>query len=719
MRNIFTIFLCLISLLPAKAQRTCATADVIQQKIKDNPRLLQQLQATENRMVQGQTQRRFNSMLRSTAANKTVTIPVVVHIVLENPDLVTDEQVMSQIAVLNQDFSATNANIHQVPAVWQPLIGDAQIQFCLAQRTPEDDPTSGIVRVKTSRTQFSITNSAPDVKHKNTGGADAWNTDQYLNIWVCKLDANNLGVATAPNSGFPADEDGVVILYTAFGTTGTAQPVFNLGRTTTHEIGHYFGLRHIWGDDDAGGTRESCDVDDGIADTPKQGKRSFGCLPFPTTDACSPTAPGIMFMNFMDYSDDACMQLFTAGQVDRMRFVLENMRASLLTSQGCSPVALNNQDAAITQINAPVGKQCDNGIAPVVVLKNKGALPLKQVTIAYSVNNGTPVTYQWTGTLTSLQQTTVQLPPATVAIGTHTLRAYTMLPNGVPDQVPENDTTVGSFHYDADATLPFLEGFESNTYPPAGWEIFNPDKSFTWELTRDAAQSGSASVVMRNLGYAVNGQIDDLISPVFDSKQEDSVFLFFDLAAAVYSDPKTLNNVWDTLEIFISTDCTKSLTSVYKKWGPNLITRPTAIQTEFIPTANEWRRDSIDLTTFARLGKFQVIFRNTSNAENNIYLDNIRMIGREVNPHLKEQGVLVTPNPTDGLVYVTFLTVPEDLEAIALYNTAGQLVARQPATAINHSNRFTFNLVNEPNGVYFVKLIYRNRAKTIKILKVR
>jgi hypothetical protein len=718
LRTIFISFFCLISLLPAKAQRTCATADVIQQKIKDNPRLLKQIQATQQQMIQGQLQHRQFSMLRS-AASPTVTIPVVVHIVLENPELVTDAQVLSQINVLNKDFTASNTDINQVPGVWQPIIGNAQIQFCLAQRTPENDPTTGIVRVKTTRSQFSVNNSAPDVKHNNTGGSDAWNPQQYLNIWVCRLDANNLGVATMPNSGFPADEDGVVILYTAFGTTGTAQPVFNLGRTTTHELGHYFGLYHIWGDDDAGGSRESCTVDDGIEDTPLQGKRSFGCLTFPKVDACSPNPPGIMFMNYMDYSDDACMHLFTAGQVDRMRYVLENLRTPLLTANGCTPVVLNNYDAAISQMNSPVGKLCDNGIAPKVILKNKGILPLTKVTINYTINNGTPVSYNWTGTLNSLEQAAVQLPPATVTVGLHTIQAYTSLPNGIPDQVPENDTTTGSFHYDTDATLPFQEGFEGNLFPPYGWEIFNPDNSFTWELTRDAAKTGHASVVMRNLGYSVNDQIDDLISPVVDSKQQDSVFLFFDIAAAVYSDPKTLNNVWDTLEIFISTDCTKTLTSVYKKWGPNLITRQTATQTEFIPTAGEWRRDSVDLTNFARLGKFQVVFRNTSNSENNIYLDDIQLIGKPVNPHLKEKGVLVTPNPTDGLVYVSFLTVPVDLENIALYNAGGQLVAQQPASAINRSNRFTFNLVNEPNGVYFVKLIYRNRAKTIKILKVR
>ncbi|ASZ12443.1 hypothetical protein CK934_16480 [Chitinophaga sp. MD30] len=695
----------------AQGQRTCASADALQERIKKSPYLLNKQQQIEQQLLQ---LRQMKSNQREAA--QPVSIPVVVHIVLQNPAQITDAQVFSQIAVLNRDYTATNTDISKVPAVWKSIIGNTQYQFCLAQRTPNGDPSNGIIRVATTKASFSNPlNAVPDVKHANTGGSNAWDPRKYLNIWVCQIEGSTLGVATSP-SMFPDDEDGVVILYTGFGTEGTAKAPFNLGRTVTHEIGHYFGLRHIWGDDDADGTAR-CTVDDGVDDTPLQGKRNFNCPTFPFTDNCSPAVPGIMFMNFMDYVDDACMYLFSAGQSERMRNTLTAVRPYLLTSDGCTPVNLAEQDASIQTVLSPIGQQCSEDIVPRVLLRNRGSRAITNVQIQYRIDNGTPLSFNWTGNLASLQQTEVVLPSSTSSAGIHTITAYSTLPNGVVDQNTANDTAKAGFRYDNSPPFPFSEGFEGNTFPPASWEIFNPDNSFTWEKTRDAARSGSASVVMRNLGYATNGQIDDLVSPVFDGRQEDSVFLLFDVAAALQSDPSS-NNLWDSLEVLITTDCGKTLKSLYKRGGPDFVTRKTPVLTEFVPGNNEWRRDSINLTPYIKQGKFRIIFRNYSNYENNIYLDNINLTAKKVNSKLREKGVLVTPNPTSDLVLVSFYERPTDLEAVNIYNAMGQLIAQQPATALNN-NRLTFDLVNEPNGVYFVKLIYKNRAQTIKISKVR
>lgn len=664
-------------------------------------------------MLQGQQRQRLHA--RTEAVRASVSIPVVVHVLLDDPSLVTDAQIQSQIDVLNRDYNAVNPDISQVPSVWQPIIGNTQIHFCLAQRTPGDEPTNGIVRVKTAPGQsFSILNGAADAKYAATGGTDGWDHSKYLNIWVTRLSGNYLGVAAPPGTGYPLEQEGVVIQYTAFGTTGSVGRVYNLGRTATHEIGHYFGLKHIWGDDNGG-----CTIDDGIADTPLQGDNTYGCPSFPKLDNCSPTFPGIMFMNYMDYTDDACMHLFTAGQVDRMRFVLENISESLMSSDGCTPPVLVNNDASLVGITAPDGKICDNHITPVVILRNRGINPLTAVTIWYQLNGGALTQYQWTGNLGSLQQATVTLPGTDVAINTYNLKAYTQSPNGQPDGNLLNDTANIRFRYDAEARLPFSQGFEDDSFPPPGWDLYNPDRSFTWERSRDVGRNSQASALIRNLGYNTNDQTDDLITPVIDPQGADSVFLFFDVAAAVYSDPATTGISWDTLQIITTNDCRQTGTLLYSKWGPNLITRAKPIQTEFVPTANEWRRDSVDLTAIAHKGKFQVAFRNISNSENNIYIDNINIVTKEVNPALREKGVLVNPNPTTGVFWVTFYQVPEDLQQVSIYNTQGQLMGSQPASAIGAGNRLTFNLVNEPNGVYFVKLIYRNRANTIKLMKVR
>ncbi|MDQ0106607.1 hypothetical protein J2T02_001718 [Chitinophaga terrae (ex Kim and Jung 2007)] len=710
------LLILLISFLGVKtvtAQRKCGTVVALQNRIKETPSLKKLVLETEQRLLSGQQQRK---LLRADALPQQVTIPVVVHVVLDDTAAVTTEQVISQIEVLNRDYNAANPDVSQVPAVWKSLVGNTRINFCLAQRTPSGEPTNGIVKVKTPAGQsYSVTNGAPDVKYNSTGGSNAWDTRKYLNIWVTRISNSYLGIAAPKGFGYPAEQEGVVIQYTAFGTTGSVGKVYDLGRTTTHEIGHFFGLKHIWGDDNG-----DCSDDDGIKDTPLQGANTFGCPTFPVTDQCTPAAPGIMFMNYMDYTDDACMHLFTNGQVDRMRYFLENLVGTLATSDGCVPPNLSDLDASLTSVTAPTGKICDPAFTPVVTLRNRGIQPLTSVTIAYRLNNGPLTSVKWTGNLKTFSDTVISLPAGNVPIGSYQLTAFTQLPNGQADQDASNDTAYSLFRYDAEALLPLEQGFEDDSFPPPGWDIYNPDKSFTWERVRDVGHNSNASALIRNLGYNTNDQVDDLLTPVIDPQNADSVFLFFDVAAAVYSDPNsTQGNKWDTLQILATTDCRKTGEVLYTKWGANLITRKTPVQTEFVPTAQEWRRDSVDITAIAHKGKFQLAFRNTSNSENNIYIDNINIVARPVNQQLREKGVLLNPNPSAGIVWLTFYQVPQDLLQVSIYNVSGQLITSKPASAIGAGNRMTFNLVNEPNGVYFVKLIYRNGANTIKLLKVR
>ncbi|TMR32004.1 zinc metalloprotease, partial [Nonomuraea zeae] len=263
--------------------------------------------------------------IRMSSRTGVISIPVVVHVV-HNPAApeqnISDEQIHSQIAILNQDFRAANPDVSQVPAVWKGLVSDAMIEFHLATRDPNGQQTSGIVRVPTNRPDFSHDDS---VKSSATGGADAWPADQYLNMWVCQLRGGLLGYAQFP--GGPPDTDGVVIRHSAFGNTGTAAAPFNLGRTATHEIGHWLNLFHIWGDDG-----EGCSGDDKVDDTPNQGGGNTGMPKFPHI-SCNNAPNGDMFMNYMDYTDDAGMFMFTSGQSLRMNACLEGPRASLLVPQ--------------------------------------------------------------------------------------------------------------------------------------------------------------------------------------------------------------------------------------------------------------------------------------------------------------------------------------------------------------------------------------------------
>jgi hypothetical protein len=254
-----------------------------------------------------------------TRQREVVRIDVVVHVVASTDDQdISDEQVVSQFEVLNRDFRAANADVGDVPDPFVPLVADARIEFALATTDPDGHPTSGITRTRTDLAEF---DSNDAVKSASTGGADPWPSDRYLNLWVCRLGGGLLGYAQFP--GGPPETDGVVVLDTAFGTTGTATAPFDLGRTSTHEIGHWLNLFHIWGDDGDG-----CGGTDEVDDTPNQGGPNSGRPTFPHI-SCNNGPNGDLFVNYMDYTDDAGMVMFTAGQVTRMAACLEGARRPL------------------------------------------------------------------------------------------------------------------------------------------------------------------------------------------------------------------------------------------------------------------------------------------------------------------------------------------------------------------------------------------------------
>ncbi len=293
--------------------RDCGTMAVHERLLRTDPSYRLARVASENRHWQ------LAALGASPGRAGITVIPVVVHVVWKtNAQNIDDQQIKSQIEVLNHDFRKTNSDIGSVPGAFAPLAADARIEFELATTDPQGDPTNGITRDKTTKDSFTDND---DVKHAANGGADAWPADAYLNLWVCQLAGTLLGYAQFP--GGPAATDGVVIRHSAFGTTGTAAAPFNLGRTATHEIGHWLNLRHIWGDDGGG-----CNGDDFVADTPNCADSNTGKPAFPHI-TCSNGPNGDMFMNYMDYTDDDAMFMFSAGQVARMQTSLDTDRPSI------------------------------------------------------------------------------------------------------------------------------------------------------------------------------------------------------------------------------------------------------------------------------------------------------------------------------------------------------------------------------------------------------
>ena len=268
----------------------------------------------------------------STVVHRNVlTIPVVVHVIFKDDiQNISEDQVKSQIDVLNADFRKMNENFNETQEPFKNRAADVEIEFCLVKVDSTGSESTGITYQQTDVDRIGTTDFW---YQSDNGGTDAWNPEKYLNIWVCDLGGDGiLGFASMPGTAEPMQSDGVVIDYRHFGTIGTAtnsQP-YHLGRITTHEVGHYLNLEHLWGFDTGG-----CDQDDFVEDTPNQNSFSEDCPSFPSYDDCTNEGIGLNFNNFMDYTDDSCMTMFTEGQKLRMLATLSGPRANLVQMSAC------------------------------------------------------------------------------------------------------------------------------------------------------------------------------------------------------------------------------------------------------------------------------------------------------------------------------------------------------------------------------------------------
>ena len=334
---------------PVNEHEQCGTQQWLETQMKAYPGLKQQYEQMEKKLGDAVTQKlqiakaashgpvQLNALM---ADAPVFSIPIVFHIVHTSPSSITDAQIYALLDTLNKDFSGTNGDSVKIPAAFKPFFGKSNIRFCLAQRTPAGAATNGIMRYTSSTISSGSGSSNDPIKSSSAGGADAWAPNKYLNVWIGTFSSSGLlGYASFPitspeNPGGLLSQQGLVIEK---GTIpGGSITGYNNGRVLTHEAGHYFWIRHIWGD---GFCADDFPNTPGIDDTPPASGPSSGCGTGVVATGCSGSYPdGRMYRNYMDYSNSDCMAMFSVGQTIRMAITLDSFRVSLKTSNGCEPV---------------------------------------------------------------------------------------------------------------------------------------------------------------------------------------------------------------------------------------------------------------------------------------------------------------------------------------------------------------------------------------------
>lgn len=451
LRSALTLFLLFTFCSSLYAQKRCATVEY--QKLNRTSGKVFETDEQFEKALAEKIRARKNNPFQNLTSGIPYRIPVVVH-VIHNGEVegvgrnISDAQIISQIEVLNKDFNRLNTDAVNTPAEFASTAGTLNIEFVLARQDPDGQSTDGILRVDGNRDQWSLS------QEEEFKALSYWPAEDYLNIWVIKFSAF-LGYAQFPvSSGLPGLEDennnrltdGVILDYRVFGTDDAGpfdlDDQYNKGRSATHEVGHFLGLRHIWGDD------TGCSASDFSDDTPNQGEETYNTPAHPLADNCS---SAIMFQNYMDYTDDVSMNLFTWNQIDRMITVLANSprRNTLSGSHGLEEPIPGDIDVELVEIENPVSIICDQSPELRFTVANLNGDPVTSLTIRFTINS---LTTEAAVNFTGVPFTTVaeiKVSGVTLVVGENTIGVKILDINGKTDPNPANnelETSVQVLH---------------------------------------------------------------------------------------------------------------------------------------------------------------------------------------------------------------------------------------------------------------------------------
>ncbi|MCD6019717.1 MAG: domain containing protein [Bacteroidetes bacterium] len=618
MRSIFNTFIFLLFSTAVQAQNTePCYFDKYQRNNKKS------VDAAES--VIGQNLTRAQQKLLSTNSTLKI-IPVVIHVIHDGgTNNISDAQIQSQIDVLNEDFrkkAGTNGFGNGV---------DTDIEFCLAKKDPLGKCTNGIVRVKSGLTNHQT------YQRGQLSLLSYWDNTRYLNIYVVKNINNGSGtVGYASFPGGPSNEDGIVVRHDYFGKTGTAAA--SLGRTTSHEIGHWFGLYHTF---NGGCGVDTCADGDIVCDTPPAANPNYGC---PVINSCFNEVPDVndQIQNYMDYSNDNCKNMFTNGQKQRMQATLLSLRSDIwqpwnIDSTGCDSGFVNSNCNVIADF---VSLNPDICVGSSIIFYNR------------SQNN--PTSYQWffqggTPAMSSIANPTVSY----LSIGSYQVKLITTNSYGTDSLILSNYINVTT--PPVGQSLPYAENFESVTFPPNGITIDNPDGGITWERdTIATAYQGVASAKINNLINTNYGQSDAMVLPGLDfTSFAGTPYLIFKWAYAK-SDP----NYSDEMIVLVSKDCGVTWTQVFYRTGTALTTGSTQA-TPYIPNPGTvWKIANIGLLAYATYSNVLIKIVNVTDGGNNLYIDNINigaLMTGITESNQPSNDFVIYPNPAKSLFSVEYI----------------------------------------------------------------
>ncbi len=385
-------------------------------------------------------------------------------------------------------------------------------------------------------------------------------------------------------------------------------------------------------------------------------------------------------------------------------------------------------DAGISNIASPFQEVCGGSFTPIVTIQNKGINNLTSAIINYQIDNGTVNTYTWSGNLAQLSKAKVTLSSQSVSAGTHTFKAYTTMPNGVADIVPANDGITISFNSLTHGISSIAEGFESKTFPPAGWRLQGTDSAWGWRTTTQDSQfvaeefevlktfpngaNGSlTSIYFDNDGPDNLGKSYSIRTPQVDFTNASSPSLTYNYAYAPFQDTTGANTATDTLAVYYSADCGSTWHSLLKKGGLDLSTiggYAYANTYPFVPASNQWKQETVDLNLGGLTGQPEVMFsfENRSDFGHMLYLDNINIstVTGIVNEKQESISVNIYPNPNNGLFTLSINAIDNANYIVEIRNILGQIIYSDRLSVFSGDYSKQLDLKEHGSGVYFVSL---------------